>query len=84
MWSLLASCTVLAQSHPVLGWTKIGFKTAQRRYSEKVTTWRQIIEVDRDARSDKETVAKGTQDGRFTENLTTTCSASVYLLCKWT
>ena len=52
-------------------------KHSSEKETDKMTTWRQIIEVERDVRSDKETVAKGTQDGRFTENLATTCSTSV-------
>ena len=45
----------------------------------KMVTWRQTLEVDGDARRDNETEVKGTQDGRFTENLPTSCLTSVYL-----
>ena len=39
--------------------------------------------MERGVRSDNETVAKGTQDGKFTENLATTCMTSVYCSGKW-
>ena len=39
------------------------------KVTSKVKTCRQTKEEAGDARSDNETVARGTQDGRFTENL---------------
>ena len=64
----MAPCTVLAQYHPVLDEWFIT-KKFTLKVTRKVKTCRQTKEEAGDARSDNETVARGTQDGRFTENL---------------
>ena len=72
MVECLVTCGFLHCSRPISSYLRRGVcheEAFTLKVTRKVKTCRQTKEEAGDARSDNETVARGTQDGRFTENL---------------